>query len=180
MEPKKIVAGNSYKWTRSFTDYLPSAGWTVRYQLIGLGQNYTFDATVNGETFEVVVPASVTAEIAAGGSYRLVGLRIHAANDERGTFYSFPTPVIADPAKIGDVRSYAERVLAAIEAMIEKSASKDQQAIIVDGQSLQRRTATDLLMLRDRFRREVQDERRKEELAAGIGSTGRVQLRSTR
>ena len=51
--------------------------------------------------------------------------------------------------------SHAERVLAAIEAVLERRASTDQMNYSIEGLSLARTPITDLLTLRDRYKAEV-------------------------
>jgi hypothetical protein len=54
-----------------------------------------------------------------------------------------------------DPRGHAQRTLAAIEAVIEGRASKDQQSYTINGRTLVRTSVADLLMLRDRYKKEV-------------------------
>lgn len=54
-----------------------------------------------------------------------------------------------------DGRSHAQRVLAAIEAVIEGRASVDQESYSINNRSLSRTPIADLLKLRDRYRSEV-------------------------
>ena len=70
-----------------------------------------------------------------------------------------------------------ETTVLELRAMIGESASKDQQMLMVDGQSLQRRTVADLLVLLDRFESDVRREKRAADIAAGVGRKNNVQLR---
>ncbi len=69
-----------------------------------------------------------------------------------------------------DGRSHAERVLRAIEAVIEGRASLDQQSYQINNRSLARTPIPDLLLLRDRYRAEL---RREKMAAQGKGLLGR-------
>lgn len=51
--------------------------------------------------------------------------------------------------------SHAERVLVAIEAVIEGRASKDQESYKIGDRELVRTPLRDLLLLRDRYREDV-------------------------
>ena len=51
--------------------------------------------------------------------------------------------------------SHAEKVLAAIEAALERCASTDQMNYSIEGLSLARTPIADLLTLRDRYKAEV-------------------------
>ncbi|WP_420023757.1 hypothetical protein ACN9JG_06255 [Cereibacter azotoformans] len=71
-----------------------------------------------------------------------------------------------------DGRSHAERVLRAIEAVIEGRASIDQQKYTIAGRELWRTPVADLLLLRDRYRDEV---RRAQQVARrGQSLLGRI------
>lgn len=72
--------------------------------------------------------------------------------------------VLPDPASIAvgaDLQSHEEKVLAAIEAVIEKRATLDQQAYSLNGRTLQRTPIADLLKLRDYYRAAVQSRLKK-------------------
>ncbi|SMX27284.1 hypothetical protein TRP8649_01387 [Pelagimonas phthalicica] len=53
-----------------------------------------------------------------------------------------------------DARGHAQKVLDAIEAVIEGRASKDQQSYTINGRALVRTAIADLLLLRDRYKKE--------------------------
>ena len=63
--------------------------------------------------------------------------------------------------------THATRVLAAIEAVLERRATKDQESYTIDGRSLSRTPISELLLLRNLYRREVQLEAQAENVAAG-------------
>ena len=172
-----IIAGESYAWTRKFSLY-PATAWTLTYQLVGLGHNTEITSTPNGDSFDVVLTRTQTEALTAGKGYRLIGRVDNVVDPEqRKIVYSQTIEVAPDVTKVVDLRTYAQRTLAAIEAVIEKTASKDQQTITVDGQTLVRRSPDQLLKLRDRFQREVRDEERDEAIASGKCEPGRVQMR---
>lgn len=58
----------------------------------------------------------------------------------------------------GDTRTHAQKTLAAIEAVIENRATKDQQSYTIAGRSLERMSVADLLEFRNQYRREVNSE----------------------
>lgn len=69
-----------------------------------------------------------------------------------------------DPTSISvdeDLRTHPERVLAAIEAVIEQRASKDQESYTINGRSLNRTPIADLLKLRDKYKDEVKNQYKK-------------------
>lgn len=66
--------------------------------------------------------------------------------------------LLADPAT-ADVRSHAERMLSAIEALLEGRATKDVNSYAIAGRSLSRMTLDELERWRSHYRTEVAKER---------------------
>lgn len=71
-------------------------------------------------------------------------------------------PDLAAIAGPHDDRSHAERVLAAIEAVIENRATTDQQKYKINNRELWRTPISDLLLLRSRYLAEVAREKSKQ------------------
>lgn len=174
IEPKQITAGLSYSWTKKLPLYKASAGWTLAYSIVSQNAQYDVTVVANGDDFDVTILKADSAKFEAG-LFKLIGY----VDDGTDRFQVFCNDLVIVPdfTKPADFRSYAAQTLEAIEAMLGKSASKDQQSFMVDGQSLARRTVDDLFKLRDRFQREVRIEKREADRLAGIGKPGRVQLR---
>ena len=172
-EPRKITAGLSYSWDKSLTDY-PATAWTLAYSIVNNAEQYDVTASADGDGYDVAITKAATA-VYEPGAYRLIGY-VDDGTDRKQVYIG---DLIVEPdfTNVSDRRSYAEKTLEAIEALIANAASKDQESVTVDGQTLVRRKPVDLIMLRDRFKREVAAEKRAADMAAGIGGTGRVQLR---
>ncbi len=73
-----------------------------------------------------------------------------------------------------DARSHAERTLEAIEAVLEKRASLDQERYKINNRELYRTPIPDLLKLRDRYRAEV---RQQKAASRGKNLFGAVRVR---
>jgi len=123
--PKSIQAGISFRAEIEATDY-PAPAWAVTAYLRGPS---SIDITATGELalHSFAVPGSVTADYAPG-EYA-VSVRTTDGVDvfelETGQ-----VEILADVASLDaghDPRGHAERVLAAIEAVLEGRATKDQQ-----------------------------------------------------
>lgn len=78
------------------------------------------------------------------------------------------TPNFADGTGVLDNTTHADRVLSAIEAVIEKRASKDQQSYKIGDRELVRMSIGELMKLRDRYRAEVARERRARRGVTGL------------
>jgi len=175
-EPKKITAGNSYAWSRSFALYPASGGWSLNYAITSANGHYVAAAVPNGDAFDVTIAPADSAKFEPG-AYKLIGYVQKAASD-RIVIYAHDLSVSPDFTKAGDFRSAAEKNLVAINAVIANAATKDQASVMVDGQTLTRRSYAELIVLRDLFEREVRREQRAADVASGIDvAPGRVQLR---
>jgi len=173
-EPKRITAGNSYSWEKSLADFPPADGWTLHYSLVNAVNKYQFDAADDGQTYSIAIGVDVSKDFVAG-EYKLIGYVAKAG--ERKTVFSERLIVRPDFSDLADFRSYAEKVLEAINATIAKTATKDQQSITVDGQTLARRSIADLLLLKRHFAREVARERQAAKIKKAGGLAGRVSTR---
>lgn len=71
----------------------------------------------------------------------------------RGTLVLLPDP------STSDARSHAERMLAAIESLLEGRATKDVASYAIAGRSLTRMTVDELMKWRSQYRTEVAKER---------------------
>lgn len=74
-EPTDVVAGDAWRWRRSFADYPVSDGGALSYAIAHRGPSITqaplaWDAawvTDDGTEYTVVIPSAATADLAAGG-----------------------------------------------------------------------------------------------------------------
>jgi len=153
MEPTKLHAGDSVTWSRDEPGYPASAGWALRYVFSG-PDRYTVDAQ-GGAPYLVALNAEATASWPPG-LYRWVALALRG--DQRltvatGTVEVSPNLETAEPS---DARGHAQRMLAMIEAALEKRIPKDQQSYEIDGMRLDRIPIERLDALRTKYRREVQ------------------------
>jgi hypothetical protein len=179
-EPDKVSAGTTWQWRRDdLVDY-PSPDWTLRYLFANSGASFTFDATADGGGFLVTRTVAQTAAIAPG-SY---AWSANVTNDNGTTLFEVGrgTMVVqASLATAGDQRSHAQKVLDAIEAVIEKraTASDLQYQISVGGsmRQLQRIPHADLLKIRNDYRAEVRAEREKARLDQGQRSRRVIRTR---
>lgn len=178
MEPQTITQGTSVAWRRPFGDYDPADGWSLVYALRGPGPALDVAAAADAGEWLVEIGAAATATLTPG-RWRLAGFAERAPGGtlERVRIVEQPLAVEADLALADaghDPRTYARRVLEAIEAVLEGRASKDQEGYTIAGRSLTRTPIPQLMELRDRFRLEVASEEAAARLAAGAGGSRRT------
>ncbi|MDJ0685391.1 MAG: hypothetical protein QNJ84_11870 [Alphaproteobacteria bacterium] len=177
-EPDRVVAGDTWRWRRDdlAAEYPATDGWALTYILLNETGKITFTASADGDGFLVDEAAADTVERLAG-TYRW-----EAAVSRDGDRFRVGTGTIEvqpnfSAAETLDTRSHARKVLAAIEAVIERRATKDQEEYTIEGRSLKRTPIAELIALRDRYRREVISEKQNERTARGLGSGRLVKVR---
>lgn len=174
IEPTRLVAGDTLKFTRTLTDYSASDGWTLTYTLVSAAQRYTFDATASGSDFLVTVAAATTAAWVAGdydwrAQVSLAG-EVFTVGQGRITV----APAFGSAT---DARTHARTVLENIEAVLESRATSAVAEYEIAGRRLKNIPIGELLQLRDKYRGEVAREDAASDIARGLGDRRRVYVR---
>jgi hypothetical protein len=176
-EPLSVYAGDTWKWRREdlASDY-PASAWTLTYYLTRAASKVTIVATADGDNFVVTVAKATTAAIAAG-SYFWAAFASSAT--ERAKIDSGTIEVLPDLAASAalDRRTHGQKVLDAIEAVIEGRATVDQVGYTIGGRRLDKTPIADLLMLRGHYKDEVAGEQIAERIANGLGNPRRILAR---
>lgn len=176
--PEILTAGDRWAWKKTnLTDY--GTGYTLTYELTlnGGAAPITLTATLSGSEYLIEVDASVTAGYTAG-DYSWSALITQDSDSERvrvgtGTLTVNPDPAVSE----ADPRTHARKTLDAIEAVIEKRATKDQESYSIAGRSLSRMNIADLMSFKDQYRAEVKREEDAEKIAKGLGTGKNIQVR---
>lgn len=184
----KLVVGNTWDFSTAATDFPASDGWALTLYLV---PRFTSPTQARIEITSAAAPDGVshrfqrtavqTAAYAAG-QYGYVVNAVKAAEVYTldGTYWTGEVTLLPNPATAAqgaDARGHAEKVLAAIEAVIEGRATSDQEEMSIAGRSLKRIPFSDLLVIRNKYRAELASQRAADNLAAGIGAGRRVQVR---
>lgn len=178
-EPSTITAGDTVTWTKSLASYPATAGWTLAYALRNAVTAIDIQATASGADHLVSLPAATTANYAAG-AYRWYAFVSNQGETERHTVATGSLTVLPDllAATSYDARSHARKVLDAIEAVLEKRASRDQEEITINGNAIKKSPIADLLRLRSTYQALVASEEAAERLSSGAGvGRGRLLVR---
>lgn len=171
MIPKEITAGDSVSWTESLPGYA-SPDWEAKIALSDGNGILTVTASAGDDgDHDFTVSGSSTANLAAGPwSWALM---VNQGSDritlERGELTLLP-----NPDQVFDDRSQTERTLAAVQAMLEGKASKDQMMVSQNGRSLQRHTFDELIKLESHLKSRLAIEQRRLRAKAGKSSAVRV------
>lgn len=184
MNITEIVIGDTLDFETSVPDYPNTDGWTLNYRLLLLESTGTaISFTASGTPVEdplgyrVQLAPATTAAWTAGtyawNSYLTkTGARYTV---ESGQVVLLPDPAVATAPR--DNRSHAKKTLAAIEAVIEGRASKDQEEYTIANRSLKRTPIPDLLKLHSRYLNMVAAEDAAAALANGTGVPRKIQVR---
>lgn len=173
-EPLKIYAGCTLEWERTVaSDYSADNGFALEYHFFNAQRRFSISGDVVsavGDTFEITVPKATTATYLAG-TYDWQCFA--TSTTERHLIAAGVCEVVPDPSSVTkmDGRSQVKRTLDALNAVIEKRASKDQMSMQIMGRSLGRMPIADLLMFRDKYDRLYRDELDAANVSAGLGSS---------
>lgn len=166
--PAIIQAGVTLDLRFTLTAY-PPAEWSLAVGLRGPSV-VNIAGVADGAAFVVGASAAATGAWAAG-DYAWAARLTALADGEVIDAGTGTLAVIADilaGTEASDQRTHAQRVLAAIEAVIERRASKDQESYKIGNRELKRMSIADLLKLRDRYRAEVVREKRARSGSGGL------------
>lgn len=157
MIPTQHTAGDVQPFRLELPDHPPGADRAVRLALQG-PTDQTIDAAADGTGWLLSLPATLPAgHYAFALAAFLSGAR---QTLQTGLLHVLPDPFAASPAVL-DRRSHALRMVSAIEAVLERRASKDENGYEVEGMRLDRHSVDDLLRLLRKYRREVRRETRR-------------------
>jgi len=143
-EPDTITAGSNAIWIKSLPDTTPEDGWDLKYYLNNTTTKIAIPSTDNLDSrFKVNELAATTTDYAIG-EYEMRGF-VTKGSDVFECFVG-SIEILGDPiAGSGtDLRSFAKKTLDALEANIEKRASRSDQEYSIEGRSLKRMSMEEL------------------------------------
>lgn len=171
-EPRTLRIGSFWTWRRpDITEAYPTATYTLKYRLTNLDDSTTKEitATKDATGHLVEVPSQKTATYTAG-NYVWVPVIVRVSDSVEIPLDAGDLVVeTSDPSQ-----TFNYRVLVAIRATLEKTASKEQQQYSIAGRQLIRRSTSELLALEQEFQRRVEKERSNRQRKLGRGGKKRV------
>lgn len=179
MNINEIVVGDTLDFSTEVPQYTPADGWTLKYRLIPrvTGTAITLTSAPSDGVHRVQVGPSTTANWTAGHYSWVSWVEKTGA---RYTVGEGQVTLKPDPAAVNsplDNRSHARKVLEAINAVIEKRATIDQQEFTIGDKSLKRMTVTELIKFRQVYANEVAAEDAADRLQAGRPPKNRILTR---
>lgn len=176
IEPKEVTAGDTITWTKTLPDYPANSGWVLSYVLINAANKVQFSGSASGSDHLILIPATTSAAYKKG-SYTYQAYVTKAS--ERYTVGSGEIEIKPNLAAENalDNRSQVKRTLDAINAVIEKRASLDQESYTIAGRTLNRTPIADLIVLKNKYQALYNSEVNAARAAKGLGSKNRIMVK---
>lgn len=177
IEPATIVAGDSLTWKRTLADY-PAGTWSLKYRLINANGAIDVTSTASGTDHLVTVAATESAGWAAG-KYSMVSYVEQGAT--RITLGSATVIIQPNLAVLAtrDVRTAAAKIVdqlrAAYIAYTESNSTVLEYEIA--GRHMKYRSGAEILEQLSFWESRVNDEKRAERVAAGLGAGNKLLVR---
>jgi hypothetical protein len=144
-EPDTLSAGERWAWVRpDITGAYPTDSYTLKYLLTlqsSASAQLVITALKTAEKHVIEVGKAITDGYTAGDyAWQAVIVR-----DSDGEEVVVDDGLLLVVAQTGDIRSHSQKVLQAIRALIEGTATRDQQEYTINGRTLKRRSIPELL-----------------------------------
>jgi len=174
MNVSEIIVGDTLQFDTSVPDYPASLGYTLTYRLVPRvsGAAIEITASADGDDFTVNVSAATTAAWTAGEyswhSYvTLTGAR-YTVGQGQITLKPNPASMTAQ-----DTRSHAQKMLAAIEALLEGRSSSDIESYTIHSRSITKMSVAELVKWRSFYQQQVRSEIAAASLDNGVAPGGK-------
>lgn len=172
--PEKTGAGLTFNRLLTLTAYT-APDWVVTMLLRGPAA-IDLTASAEGTQHRILVTAAVTASWAPGAYWYVLRATNGAEVVEVETGQITVTPDLAAITENYDGRTQAQIALEAIEAVLARRATLDQERYRINNRELYRTSIADLMTLRNFYRREVRNEQGTACGRNPFGTTVRVRL----
>jgi hypothetical protein len=179
-EPELLRIGDRWAWRKSLSDY-PVADYTLTYEAVSHGDTpcvISITATDDGTDHLIEVGQATTLSDYEPGVYAWTSFITRDSDSERITLASGTWTVERDPASdAADPRSTAKKALDDCEAILLQRSGRGDASYTVGDRSLTFKSTTELIELRDYWRREYERERQNERIASGKSARTTVGVR---
>lgn len=181
-EPDKFFKGDTVKWRKNFTDYLPDS-WTLYYEFVNASDHQEVTGTDNGDGTHLITLNPSDSNKFYAGTYRYVGYVDDGTDRYTLTRGSFEVIAEFDQRISGyDGRSHSRKALECIEKIIENrlAGNEDMVSMSVGGRSTTLMRFDELVTLRSQYLEFVRQEEDAERVERGLGTGRKVLTRFVR
>ena len=180
-EPTQIVVGDFIQWKKvNIAEDYPTATHSAEYvaRITGGGSNeIKLAATETDGYYLFTVDSDTSADFAVGRYHWQLEITETSSGNrivvERGEFEAIPDLDVNQ----SDPRTHADIMLAKIETILEGKADSDVGSYSIAGRSLTKMSFDELMVARDRYKREVLQHQREELIKRGKASANTVKVR---
>lgn len=180
-EPTQIVVGDFIQWKKAnIAEDYPTATHSAEYvaRITGGGSNeIKLAGTETDGYYLFTVDSTTSAEFAVGRYHWQLEITETSSGNrlvvERGEFEAIPDLDV----NASDPRTHADIMLAKIETILEGKADSDVGSYSIAGRSLTKMSFDELMVARDRYKREVLQHQREELIKRGKASANTVKVR---
>ena len=180
-EPTQVVVGDFIQWKKALIaqDY-PTATHAAEYvaRITGGGANeIKLPATEVDGYYLFTVDSATSTDFAVGRYHWQLEITQTSSGNrivvERGEFEAIPDLDVNQ----SDPRTHADIMLAKIETILEGKADSDVGSYSIAGRSLTKMSFDELMVARDRYKREVLQHQREELIKRGKASANTIKVR---
>ena len=173
-EPQRFIQGELVEWTRSLSNF-PASAWTLTYTFVSPSHTFTVTATPDGDDHKAAITAGLSLDIPRG-EYNWQALADDGALDTKEIDRGFLVVdrAFSEESEGFDTRTFARRMLEAIEARLEGTADRDDLSYSTEGLSVSRYAPEQLEERRAFYRRLVVQEDREQKAANRDFHSGRI------
>ena len=177
-EPVVITAGDTVKWTKSLSDYLPGDSWVLSYAFVITGDQLIVTATDNGDGSHLATIAASDTGTLTVGIYHWQAYVTKGTERYRVGYGRVEVkPNFEDQSTGYDNTSHVKNVLDALEATILGKASKDQMSYTIAGTTVSKMTPEDLIKWQNHYRIMHKQELQAEGIDNGDAPSNKGQVR---
>jgi hypothetical protein len=173
--PDRVYAGDTWEWSETLGDYSADDGYAVSVSFWRARQAaVTASASGLATVWSFTIAATVTAAMIPGEWGWTIYASKGTTRKTAGSGFLRVRPNYAAATSSSAIGTHAEKVLAAIEAVIEKRATKAEGAITINGKAISYYKLDELVRLRDRYVEIVRRERERDGDSMGGASVSRL------
>lgn len=170
-----LYVGDSWSWTESLSDY-PATSYSLQIVLkYRDNPPVILNGSADGDDFDFTYSAANSSKLPSGGyAYQVVATKTSdstVTTIERGKISLLPNLKTST-----DTRNHYEKVIDAIEAVIEQRATEAHQSISINGRNITKYSHAELIAVKSKYEFMLKQEKRKEKMAQGLDPGGRIKI----
>jgi hypothetical protein len=175
LRPTEIIAGDTYTWTSSSSDYPASDGWTLKVTINNATIRVQESATTNanGKDYDVTLASTNTDDFTTVGVCAITEAVEKGTGPtlERHTIFQGSVNMVKSIAAASaaiDVRTTARKMLDAIDATILTSLGKGHESMSIAARAIGYRSWDEMLRVQQRLEMKVKAEENAAAIAQGL------------